>query len=764
MRPAWWRPALALLALEAAVALLWLRYNATPPRGGSEFPYDLLYQFYPFTEFAAGRLADGALPLWNPSGCGGLPLLATLQVAALYPGTWLSVLLGPERGMPLALLLACGVGGALFAWTLRVLEYGWYAAVLGGVSFVFASLLGLTFWPAAVSTTMWLPWILGCVVLLCRHWQWRWWIGLSTGVALQLLAGYPQFATYGLYLVVAIAASLLWEQRRARGWTGIATTAAGLALAFAIGAALAAVQLVPTAELIGEGARATRLTPGEVHYLGSHGSIRGFFANAIDPTPTSLSIGYRNGAGFLGIPALVLAAMGLVAPGRVRLHAATLLVGALGLLLAEGYHGAFSGVYELYARLPVIGSFRTPERHLLLPVLAGIVLATSGLDLCARGATRLSPRRRRIAVVAGALVALGVGLGGGFESGAQALAALAAVAVALTASRRALHTGALAALAVLLLFSQWRGTPEMGSLRSFPVEWSRSIHAQGHRVAGPEAEARLRGTDGLDRLALVRLEPPVLAGPLGHLQQLECYEPLAPHAWQRLAELAGAEHPRGLDAGPERFPALWDAASVRRSMVLNLKRPISREQALAAVEQQRARFREGSGLGSALPSHLRVDEIENPDALPRAYLATHWEIRPLEAALLALLRGDFDFEQGILLEQAPAKLLPSAPPRPVEPATIVSYAPERVVIQVDAGSPALLVLTDTFYPGWRARVDGDDTEILRANGLFRAVPVPTGRHEVVFSYEPASLRVGLLGSMLGALLLVGIPLAARRSR
>jgi len=387
-----------------------------------------------------------------------------------------------------------------------------------------------------------------------------------------------------------------------------------------------------------------------------------------------------------------------------------------------------------------------------------ILLAASGLDLCARGAAALPPARRRIALAAGAAVALGTALAGSFEAGAQAFAALALVAIALSAARPALHAVALAALAALVLFSLWRGPPEMGSIRSFPTEWAKSIHAQGHRVAGAEALDRLRGPDGLDRVALIRLEPPTLAGPLGRVQKLHCYEPLAPRAWQRLAELARDDHPQGLAAGPDRFPALWNAASVRRSLVLNATRPISRPQAIAAVEEQRARFREGLGLDTVLPPHLRVDAIENQTALPRAYLVAHWEVRALEDSLRALLRTDFAFESGVLLERAPEHSTSSARPAAVVPATIVSYEPERVVITADAAAPALLVLTDTHYPGWRARVDGTETEIIRANGLFRAVPVPAGRHEVVFSYEPVSLRRGAMVSALAALLLVGVPI------
>ena len=74
----------------------------------------------------------------------------------------------------------------------------------------------------------------------------------------------------------------------------------------------------------------------------------------------------------------------------------------------------------------------------------------------------------------------------------------------------------------------------------------------------------------------------------------------------------------------------------------------------------------------------------------------------------------------------------------------------------------ILVLSDTYYPGWRAFVDGVERPILRANHVFRAVVVPTGAREVVFSYEPDSFRYGLLVSVAAAALWLGLAWGGRR--
>ena len=71
------------------------------------------------------------------------------------------------------------------------------------------------------------------------------------------------------------------------------------------------------------------------------------------------------------------------------------------------------------------------------------------------------------------------------------------------------------------------------------------------------------------------------------------------------------------------------------------------------------------------------------------------------------------------------------------------------------------MLTDPYYPGWRSFVDGAEVELLRANYLFRAVALPPGEHEVVFRFDPASLRLGATISIVAlalaaALIAVGL--------
>jgi hypothetical protein len=107
----------------------------------------------------------------------------------------------------------------------------------------------------------------------------------------------------------------------------------------------------------------------------------------------------------------------------------------------------------------------------------------------------------------------------------------------------------------------------------------------------------------------------------------------------------------------------------------------------------------------------------------------------------ALFRGGWDARQSVVLEHRPAES-----PGVDEPklsagsiATISSERSNQVVVDADVGmAGSYLVLSDSYSPDWRASVDGRTAPLLRANGLFRAVPVPIGRHTVVFTYRPQS--------------------------
>ncbi|HHL40118.1 MAG TPA: hypothetical protein ENJ37_06400 [Deltaproteobacteria bacterium] len=148
----------------------------------------------------------------------------------------------------------------------------------------------------------------------------------------------------------------------------------------------------------------------------------------------------------------------------------------------------------------------------------------------------------------------------------------------------------------------------------------------------------------------------------------------------------------------------------------------------------------------------RVRVYENPAALERAFVVYAYEVVSgggREARERAF-SGGFDPGRGAVLEKAPPLESRVVFPAFIEApaARITSYEPRRVVVEVTTPLEGLLVLTDTWYPGWRARVNGVETEIFRVDGAVRGVVVPAGRSTVEFHYLPATFIVGLAVSAL----------------
>lgn len=136
---------------------------------------------------------------------------------------------------------------------------------------------------------------------------------------------------------------------------------------------------------------------------------------------------------------------------------------------------------------------------------------------------------------------------------------------------------------------------------------------------------------------------------------------------------------------------------------------------------------------------------KNNNAFPRVFLAQKYEIASDNQKIIdRLFAKDFPLQQKVLLEEDPHYSLTSS-----GNAKIIQYTPNNVVITTNIKGNSLLILTDNYYPGWQAFVDGTETKIFRADYTFRAIAVSQGSHIIKFSYNPFSFRIGLYLSLLG---------------
>jgi hypothetical protein len=154
-----------------------------------------------------------------------------------------------------------------------------------------------------------------------------------------------------------------------------------------------------------------------------------------------------------------------------------------------------------------------------------------------------------------------------------------------------------------------------------------------------------------------------------------------------------------------------------------------------------------------------------PDPDPRAYLVPAAEVVPGVAEAVARIKSGHDLRQVALLGSPLEVAMPAAEPSGMMAAPgaqIIDFQPERVVIRTESDRPALLVLAEAWYPGWRAHVDGRETACVRANAWMRAAAVPAGKSEVVLSFRSTYLSLGALVSVATIVLLTWVLLRPGR--
>ncbi|MBI5650574.1 MAG: YfhO family protein [Chloroflexi bacterium] len=176
---------------------------------------------------------------------------------------------------------------------------------------------------------------------------------------------------------------------------------------------------------------------------------------------------------------------------------------------------------------------------------------------------------------------------------------------------------------------------------------------------------------------------------------------------------------------------------------------------LAGLMIERVELRDETGKSVALSALLGRNDLalafrsnvaaqwENRDALPRAFIAPRAEFVPDDQTLARMQRADFDPARLVLLNDAPPINLPGNAAANERVAVIESTA-HRVVIQAQTDAPGYLVLTDSWFPGWVAFVNGIETPIQRADYIFRALALAPGAHTIVFEYRPLSFTLGAI--------------------
>lgn len=754
---------------------------------------DTLSLGYMARAFYAEALKAGEFPFWNPLLQGGTPFLESLAGGdSLYPPSVLLLLLmDPIRALGWKIILHIVLAGwGMQLWCRHGLGTSERSAVLSGLGYLSAPFLVTLVFPGhdgKIFVTALAPFVfLGAERVLRAETPreiLRWGGLLAAAVALVILTPHFQMAWFLFGGVGLWGIGRAVQEGRTKGG-GFALARFGLFLAAAVvGAGAAALQLLPAVEYVREDSRRSATTTAAA----SREDARAYSASwslhpeeavsvLLLPEFSGNSAGgndwttdtywgrnpFKTNHEYVGLLMLLLAGVAFLRPeGRgIRLLLAG--IGGFAFLFSLGETTPVWGL--AWAFIPGIDLFRAPSQAVFLAGFAVVSLAGIGADRLLAGSGGPSRGRSggspRAPLPDGAPLALGLGATAALLALLASSGALPGVWSALFGPPQPGREEALARALPFIARGGWLALSICGIFAA--LAWMLRDRRLVPAVALPilllvGAADALRVDSPfirtVDRTELTRPDPATAflleqqaqeTGPVRVLSLLGGGQDVSPAQFG--LELVAGHHPNdlrryrellGMEGSglPENF--FDPSGGLNRNLVglVNAGWLIWPDAQFGSIEGGRPateiRFRDGSVWAS----------VHRLPTLPRAHLVADWEVASAEEAVDRLLDPSFDPSRTVLLESPPEGLEPGGSAS--GEVAWVERGNNRSVLSVTSSAPALLVISDNWYPAWQARVDGIETPILRANHTFRAIRVPAGASQVEMVWD-AGFRTGPL--------------------
>jgi hypothetical protein len=717
-------------------------------------------QFVPWQSYAFQQISQGILPLWNPLNGMGTPLMANYQLALFYPPTWFGYIFAAIGGtsalawvqtllIPLHLVWA-GIGMILLS---RRLGFNILAQTISGLCFAMSGyFVARSGFYSMIWAAAWLPWIIWSASaismpvkgVVSEHKGIS--VALVACLTFQLLAGHAQLAWYTIVLVVIWVFVGGWVNR---GWKGALQSSWVLFYHGVIAVGISAIQLLPTAEYLISSQRSTAVDfESGLTYSFWPWRLLTLLAPKMFGDPGSGNYwGYASfweDAVYIGMLPLALGITTLLKIGRggysdprqplIRLAWSTAMV---GLLFALGNNTPIFPF--LYDHIPTFSLFNAPARWMIWFVFMLSLLAGIGAMGWARPAGKALRRFRRLTAAA-----LAVTLGAVITwvllrdvkitfIEATAFMGIWATGVCFLTLRKPIESNdpkahfvwqwTVAGWLVLdLLWANWLFQPVVPvDLFSNSFAQAIGINSAGRVVMDAQLEYDLkfhrffRFADYTPIEDWIHLREVALPNmnllPSNQFQYVNNFDPIV----------------------QDRF-AKWMAWVA--DLPVNIRDEVYQLMDVGVIIERDIT----DPLGVTPTTARNADRIRwfsCADFLPDD--ASVW-------GSLQAIGNSSDasilFRKVILETVHPGPETDCTTAAPVN-MSIVSDTPESLRVQIDTKGSGYLFLADSWYPGWTANVDGVETQIYKADVVFRAVWVQPGSHMVDFIYQPKSFYIGL---------------------
>ncbi|KKU92447.1 MAG: hypothetical protein UY21_C0001G0070 [Microgenomates group bacterium GW2011_GWA1_48_10] len=705
---------------------------------------DALRALFPWKVEVIRQFLSGNFPLWNPFNFAGTPLLADFQSGAFFPTNLLYAFLPPLTVWILQVLVLLSLFAFFSYLFLRALKLSPLASAFGAV--VLSNLPYLVNWHEILVVTqsaLFLPLDLYLLEKFAQTKKTIYLFFLPLFLAFAIFAGHPQTIIMVFFLIGSYALFRRLSLGR-------------IFLIFVISLLLGAVQLLPSWQFYEFSAREAGDTAKLFldHLFPWRNVITAlapdFFGNPV--TGNFWGWDYHNSLAYIGVTALFLALFSFFWQSRRREVGFFALLALIGLLLATS---PLANIF-LFFKIPIL-STGIAARNIFFWQFSLGVLSAFGLDYLLNKVRQSRSRWHFAPLIFLLVLYLLLWVVVLTSSSPEflisrhnlilptAIFILTAILILGVIVQPKIGKYLLFVLLALAIFEQGRYFNKIEPFASpafvfpdHPVLTFLQENAGTNRFIGAGTAKidsnfatyyRIFDPQGYDPLYLLRYGQLLAASKNGGKKA-----PVISRADAMIANL-------------DRNDGFKD----RLLDILGVKYVLDNE------NMSVARDWEPGTLETANNRHLLVWQQENKwkiyerqTALPRTFLAGSYEVASSDEAILArLFDPDFAAQDKIILEKDPG--FPITNQGSAE-AVITHYSPNTVTIQTRSDHPRLLFLSDNYYHGWLATLDGQKAEIFRANYTFRAVAAPSGSHVVEFRYSPESFRLGLVVSVLGLLL------------
>ena len=785
-----WAPRFALgwASLVYAIAVLMLAYPALAGQFLVNPHSDQYIAGYAFREFAAQYMkSHGGFPQWNPYLYGGMPYIAAMHGDIFYPTFLLRLVLPTDVAMTWSFILHVFLAGLCTYAFLRACGLGFFGAVAGGLAYMIGGNVAGLVSPGhdgKLYISALLPLTLLLVLRGVHDGKRSAWGALAIVIGLAVLSPHPQLLQYLLLVAGAFGLYLAFAEfdgvKLARP-VAIRRLAAA-AGAVVIGGAIGAIQYLPVREYVPFSPRAGG--KGWEHAV-SYSMPPEELMNTYLPQFTGMLDKYwgRNGIHFhseyIGAIVLVLAGLGFgwaaTRGGRkfIWFWLGTLVISVLWAL--GGYTPFYRIVYYL---VPGTKFFRAPSTMLYVVSFSVAVLAACGMDRVVRGEVRRGYLLGWLG--AAALIAI-LGASGGLTNltmtiaaperadwvlensadlalGAVRSFAFVAIAIgiiwAMSTKRLQAAIGAsiLIGAAAIDLWtverSYWMFSPPAAQLYASDstIQYIRNQAQPGRVIPLP------LGND------LARSDPFLRPGGQANGLMIERVRDVLGYHGNQLGRY---DELLGLQEGGRQLanPNFWALTNARFWLTNTDSVP------LPGVRRVVGPVRNAAG------SMVYLFELPGDNSM--AWLAPVIVKAPGDQVLNTVLDPRFDVRRAALFDTGAAVTARTVTALPAPLATRVSvthYEPGKMTLSLDAAAPAgsALVVSENYYPGWQATVNGQRAKLGRADYTLIGVELPAGARTVELSFDSASYQTGktvtLIALAVAACWWLAGAFAERRSR